>query len=184
MRRLRAAVAPESCLTEQTLSGDAQHVWRAAPQPSHKRWQGKGHREGSFSPEQRNTGLPVATQILSTLQEGGTSMNRFPEPVQRRQTLIRRLGLVAIGIGRCPICQQRTEVFARRSATPGPTRECCLVCWIVPRYARGQSNKRQRISRWAEQPRQQNGASMMAAKAKQEGTWLVALLLAWRTLPH
>jgi len=99
-------------------------------------------------------------------------MNRFPEPVQRRQTLIRRLGLVAIGIGRCPICQQRTEVFARRSATPGPTRECCLVCWIVPRYARGQSNKRQRISRWAEQPRQQNGASMMAAKANPGETWL------------
>jgi hypothetical protein len=78
--------------------------------------------------------MPCLWHLTSEhMQEGGASMNHFPEPVQRRQTLIRSLGLVAIGIGRCPTCQQRTEVFARRSATSGPTRECCLDCWMLPR---------------------------------------------------
>lgn len=34
----------------------------------------------------------------------------------RRQTLIRAIGLTAVGIGHCPRCHQYTKVFAWRSA--------------------------------------------------------------------
>lgn len=53
----------------------------------------------------------------------------------RRLTLIHALSLAVVGTGRCPLCHQRAEVFARRSAPPGPTKECCLECWNAQRSA-------------------------------------------------
>ena len=62
-------------------------------------------------------------------------MSEHYEEALRRHTVIRALGLAAVGTGRCPLCHQHTEVFARRSASPGPTKECCLDCWKAQRSA-------------------------------------------------
>jgi hypothetical protein len=63
----------------------------------------------------------------------GHNVSQNTEEALRRQTLLRVLGLAVVGTGRCPLCHQQAEVFARRSALPGPTKECCLDCWKAQR---------------------------------------------------
>jgi hypothetical protein len=60
-------------------------------------------------------------------------MSEDTEEAQRRRAVMRGLELVPAGTGHCPGCHQRAEVFARRSALPGLSREQCLDCWKAER---------------------------------------------------
>jgi hypothetical protein len=60
-------------------------------------------------------------------------MSEATDTPLRRQTVLRMLGLAAVGTGRCPECQQRAEIFTRRRGTPGQAKERCLDCWKAER---------------------------------------------------
>jgi hypothetical protein len=55
-------------------------------------------------------------------------MSERSEEALRRQTLIRTLGLVSTGRGRCAGCQQQVEVFSKRRATSSQGKARCLDC--------------------------------------------------------
>ena len=63
----------------------------------------------------------------------GYNVSKNTEEMLRRQVFPRTLNLAAVGIGRCPTCQQCAELFSRRRATPGEAKERCLDCWKVER---------------------------------------------------
>ena len=60
-------------------------------------------------------------------------MSESSEEALRRQTYIRVLGLIFIGLGRCSGCHQRAEIFSKRRTSPGPGKERCLDCWRTER---------------------------------------------------
>ena len=61
-------------------------------------------------------------------------MGEPDEEALHRLTIIRVMGLAFAGPGRCPDCQQRAEVFARRRGTSGQALpESCLACWKARR---------------------------------------------------
>ena len=60
-------------------------------------------------------------------------MSENAEEALPRQTLIRVMGLISAGTGRCPGCHQRAAVFFKRRATPGQRKERCLDCWRAER---------------------------------------------------
>ena len=60
-------------------------------------------------------------------------MSESSDEALRRQTLIRMMGLIFAGMGRCAGCQQRTEIFSMRRTTPGVGKERCLDCWRAAR---------------------------------------------------
>lgn len=60
-------------------------------------------------------------------------MSEHTEDAQRRQTVLRLMGLVFVGAGACPGCGQKGEIFARRSTLPAPGKERCLECWRAER---------------------------------------------------
>lgn len=60
-------------------------------------------------------------------------MSERAEEALRRQTLIRVMGLIFAGKGRCAGCQQRAEIFSKRRAPPGSGKERCLDCWRAER---------------------------------------------------
>jgi hypothetical protein len=59
-------------------------------------------------------------------------MSEHTEEAERREHLIRVLGLVLGGMGRCPGCQELREIFYRRRAI-GAGKERCLDCWRAER---------------------------------------------------
>jgi hypothetical protein len=60
-------------------------------------------------------------------------MSDTDEEALRRYTLIRLLGLVSAGTGRCPGCGQETERFVKRAAPSGDRKPRCLDCWKAER---------------------------------------------------
>lgn len=60
-------------------------------------------------------------------------MSGSSDEALRRQTFIRAMGLIFGGMGRCPGCQQRAEVYSKRRTTPGQGKERCLDCWRTER---------------------------------------------------
>ena len=55
-------------------------------------------------------------------------MNEYADEAERRQHVIRVMGLNVGGMGCCPGCHQFREIFYRRRAI-APTKERCLDCW-------------------------------------------------------
>jgi hypothetical protein len=51
----------------------------------------------------------------------------------RRQTVIRMLKRISIGVRRCPGCGRETECFVKRKAPSEDTRPRCLDCWKAER---------------------------------------------------
>lgn len=60
-------------------------------------------------------------------------MSERSDEALRRQTLIRVMGLIFAGMGRCARCQQQAEIFSKRRTTPGEAKEHCLNCWRIER---------------------------------------------------
>ena len=59
-------------------------------------------------------------------------MREHAEEAEHRQHVIRVMGLIVGGMGRCPGCHQLREIFYRRRAI-APTKERCLDCWNAER---------------------------------------------------
>lgn len=60
-------------------------------------------------------------------------MSKRSEEALRRQTVIRVMGLIMAGEGRCPGCGQKKAVLSKQRATPGEAKERCLECWRTER---------------------------------------------------
>jgi hypothetical protein len=98
-------------------------------------------------------------------------MSEHADEAERRQHVIRVMGLIVGGMGRCPGCHQLREIFYRRRAI-APTKECCLDCLVNRLKVRTHPRRFEPISKGGAKPLRQSQQAPPCLAAQKSPQWI------------